>query len=63
MNWKSESTWAAIAAALVALLTSTGVLLAEEGIAATSSLASLAAGIIGVIGVVRAVSNRRKAGK
>ena len=63
MNWKAESTWAAIAAALVALLTATGVLLAEEGITATSSLASLAAGIIGVIGVVRAVINRRKADK
>ena len=63
MNWRAESTWAAIASAAVALLTATGVLLAEEGVTATSSLTSLAAGIIGVIGVVRSVSNRRKAGK
>ena len=63
MNWKSESTRAAIAAAAVALLAGTGVLLAEEGVAETYSLGTLAAGIIGVIGVVWAVINRRKAGK
>lgn len=63
INWKSESTYAAIGGGLVAILTGTGVLLAEEGVAATSSLASLAAGIIGVIGVVRAVINRHKADK
>ena len=63
IDWKSESTWAAIGGGAVAILTGTGLLVASEGVAATAVIANLAAGIIGAITLARAVRNRRKAGE
>ncbi len=61
VNWKSESTWGAIGGGLVAILTGTGVLVAEEGASLASVIASLSAGVIGLIALVRAVRDRIKA--
>ena len=60
INWKSESTYAAIGGGLVAILTGTGLLVANEGAAATAVLANLAAGVVGLITLIRAVRNRIK---
>ncbi len=62
MNWKSESTWAAIAGGLIAILTGTGVLLATEGAQATAIVANLSAGIIGLVTLIRGVRNRLRSG-
>lgn len=63
INWKSESTWAAIGGGLIALLTGTGLLVGSEGPAATAVVANLAAGAIGLVVLVRAVRNRMNAPK
>ena len=42
INWKSESTYAAIGGGLVAILTGTGLLVANEGAAAAAGAAYLA---------------------
>lgn len=63
INWKSESTYAAIGGGLVAILTGTGLLVASEGAAATAVIANLAAGIVGLVVLIRAVRNRVKADK
>ena len=46
INWKSESTYAAIGGGLVAVLSGTGLLVGSEGAAATAVIANLAAGVI-----------------
>lgn len=61
IDWKSESTWAAIGGGLVAVLTGTGLLVASEGVAAQAVVANLAAGVVGLVVLIRAVRNRRKA--
>ena len=63
INWKSESTYAAIGGGLVAILTGTGLLVASEGAAATAVIANLAAGVVGLVVLVRAVRDRIKAEK
>lgn len=63
INWKNETTWAAIGGGLVAILTGTGLLVGSEGTAATAVVANLAAGIVGLAVLIRAVSTRIKAGK
>ena len=63
INWKSESTYAAIGGGLVAILTGTGLLVANEGAAATAVIANLAAGVVGLVVLVRAVRDRIKAEK
>jgi len=61
MNWKNESTYAAVAAALVAVLSAFGLLTAAEGTSLATSLAALTTGVIGVVGVIASVRARRKA--
>ena len=63
INWKSESTYAAIGGGLVAVLTATGLLIASEGEAASAVIANLAAGVVGLITLIRAVRNRTKSGE
>jgi hypothetical protein len=63
INWKSESTYAAIGGGLVAVLTGTGLLVASEGAAATAVIANLAAGIVGLVVLIGGIRNRIKATK
>lgn len=61
MNWKNESTYAAVAAALVAILSAFGLLTAAEGTSLASSLAAVTTGVIGIVGVVASIRARRAA--
>ena len=63
INWKSESTYAAIGGGLVAILTGTGLLVAGEGAAATAVIANLAAGVVGLVVLIGGIRARIKAGK
>ena len=63
INWKSESTYAAIGGGLVAILTGTGLLVASEGAAATAVIANLAAGVVGLVVLIGGIRARIKAGK
>lgn len=63
INWKSESTYAAIGGGLVAVLTGTGLLVASEGAAATAVIANLAAGVVGLAVLIGGIRARIKASK
>ena len=63
INWKSESTYAAIGGGLVAILTGTGLLVASEGAAATAVVANLAAGVVGLVVLIGGIRARIKASK
>ena len=63
IDWKNETTWAAIGGGLVAILTGTGILIGSEGATLASVVTNLSAGTIGLITLIRAVSNRVKATK
>lgn len=63
INWKSESTYAAIGGGLVAILTGTGLLVASEGAAATAVIANLAAGVVGLVVLIGGIRARIKASK
>lgn len=63
INWKSESTWTAIGGGLVTVLTATGLLVADESVAATAVVANLAAGVVGLVVLIRGIRARIKAGK
>jgi ABC-type antimicrobial peptide transport system permease subunit len=63
MNWKTESTYAAVAAALVAVLSAFGLITTPEGAALSTSLVGIATGVIGIVGVIASVRARRKAAK
>ena len=63
INWKSESTYAAIGGGLVAILTGTGLLVANEGAAATAVIANLAAGVVGLVVLIGGIRARIKASK
>jgi hypothetical protein len=63
INWKSESTYAAIGGGLVAVLTGTGLLVASEGAAATAVIANLAAGVVGLVVLIGGIRARIKADK
>lgn len=63
IDWKNETTWAAIGGGLVAILTGTGILIGSEGATLASVVTNLSAGAIGLITLIRAVSNRVKATK
>jgi len=63
INWKSEATWTAIGGGLVTVLTATGLLVADESVAATAVVANLAAGIVGLAVLIGGIRARIKAGK
>ena len=63
INWKSEATWTAIGGGLVTVLTATGLLTADESVAATAVVANLAAGVVGLVVLVQGIRNRVKASK
>ena len=63
INWKSEATWTAIGGGLVTVLTATGLLVADESVAATAVVANLAAGIVGLVVLVGSIRARIKANK
>lgn len=58
INWKSEATWTAIGGGLVAILTGTGILVGDEGAAATAVIANITAGVIGLVMLIRGVRDR-----
>lgn len=60
INWKNESTWAAIGGGLIAILTGTGLLVGDEGAAASAVVANLSAGFIGLALLIRSIRNRIK---
>ena len=63
INWKSEATWTAIGGGLVTVLTATGLLVADESVAATAVVANLAAGVVGLVVLIGGIRARIKAGK
>lgn len=63
INWKSEATWTAIGGGLVTVLTATGLLVADESVAATAVVANLAAGIVGLVVLIGGIRARIKANK
>jgi len=59
--WKESKTYVGIMAVLVSGLMAFGVLVPEEGAAATAALTQIVGGIFGLVAVVQLVRDRYKA--